>query len=64
MSELKITKFGFIHKDKETGNIILSDFELEGGVSGNTHLAVIDAIIEEFQVSRAEYIKEQEQIKK
>ena len=60
---MKITKFGFIHKD-EAGNIVLSDFELKGYVNGDTHLAVMDAVIEEFQASRAEHIKEQEQIKK
>ena len=54
---LKITKFGFIHKD-EAGTIVLSDFELEGDVTGGTHLAVIDAIIEEFKLARKEHLEE------
>ena len=55
---LKITKFGFIHKDKDTGNIVLSDFELEGDINGSTHLAVIDALIEEFKLARKEHLEE------
>ncbi len=45
MSKLKITRFGTIHKN-EDGNIVLSDFKLEGVEEGDTYLKVIDAIIE------------------
>ena len=57
MTKLKITKFGTIHKN-EDGNIVLSDFKLEGAEDGDTYLKVIDAIIEEFQIARVERFKE------
>jgi len=55
---LKITKFGFIHKDEKKDTITISDFELEGDYEGDTRIAVIDALIEEFKVARIERIKE------
>jgi len=58
MSGLKITKFGFIHKDKKKDAIIFSDFELEGDYKGGVQLAIIDAVIEEFKQAREEIIKE------
>ena len=58
MSNLKITKFGTIHKDVSNGNIVLSDFELEGHTKGDTYLLVIDAVIEEFKLMREGRFKE------
>ena len=60
--KLKITKFGFIHKD-ETGNIVLSDFELEkdGDIDArNIYIDVIDALIEEFKLAKKEHLEEVE----
>ena len=60
---MKITKFGTIYKD-ETGNIVLSDFELESNTDVDAKLAyidVIDAIIQEFHIERAEIARGQEQ---
>ena len=58
MSDLKITKFGTIHKDVSDDSIVLSDFELEGEWQGDDFLAIIDAVIAEFKLARAERVKE------
>jgi len=58
---LKITKFGFIHKNEKKDTINFSDFELEGDYKGDTLIAVIDALIEEFKVARMERVKEIEE---
>ena len=58
MSDLKITKFGIIHKDVSGDRILLSDFELSGDYEGDTYIAIIDAIMSEFELSRAERVKE------
>lgn len=58
MGNLKITKFGTIHKDEEKDTFILSGFELEGDYKGSTLCAVLDAVIEEFMQARGDILKE------
>lgn len=57
MSKLKITKFGFIHKNDD-GVIVLSGFSTEGDCNGDVYNAILGAVIADLERIKQEWLDE------